>query len=415
MGDQGELQARRVAAARAWSAFVEGGDHAEGLVRPEILRSWHLSRSAIPPTVVEAPLADESDTATFWHDSPLQRAVQAVEDELRRTAEDGDLVIAVTDADTRILWTYGGRVMRRKAETVNFVPGGRWDEASVGTNALAVAGRERRPSMVFSAEHYAEIVHNWVCWAAPVHDPVSGRHLGVIDLSTTWDRTHPIGLATARVMARLIETAIPASQHHPLATYDGGTADEDGLVLRLLGSAEARLDGERLLLNRRQTEILAVLATNPEGVSLERLHALVYGDLAVTVSTLKAEVSHLRAALGGQLASRPYRLTLPVSTDIDEVLDRIGRGDVVGAVAHYGGDLLPGTDSPALAELGDYVAVAVREALLARPDPTAVLRYAELAPYDLDVVETCLARLEGQPDPAHPAVPLLKARLAAGR
>ena len=68
--------------------------------------------------------------------------------------------------------------------------------------------------MVFSAEHYAPIVHNWVCWAAPVHDPVSGEQLGVIDLSTTWDRTHPIGLATARVMARLIETAMPASQHH---------------------------------------------------------------------------------------------------------------------------------------------------------------------------------------------------------
>ena len=31
--------------------------------------------------------------------------------------------------------------MRRKAETVNFVPGGRWDEASVGTNALAIASR----------------------------------------------------------------------------------------------------------------------------------------------------------------------------------------------------------------------------------------------------------------------------------
>ena len=69
--------------------------------------------------------------------------------------------------------------------------------------------------MVFSAEHYAQIVHNWVCWAAPVHDPVSGEQLGVIDLSTTWDRTHPIGLATARVMARLIETAMPASQQHP--------------------------------------------------------------------------------------------------------------------------------------------------------------------------------------------------------
>ena len=138
-----------------------------------------------------------------------------MEQELRRTAEDGDLVVAVTDAQTRILWTYGGRVMRRKAETVNFVAGGRWDDTSVGTNALDLATRNDAPSMVFSAEHYAEIVHNWVCWAAPVHDPVSGEQLGVIDLSTTWDRTHPIGLATARVMARLIETAMPASDQHP--------------------------------------------------------------------------------------------------------------------------------------------------------------------------------------------------------
>ena len=87
--------------------------------------------------------------------------------------------------------------------------GGRWDDTSVGTNALDLATRNDAPSMVFSAEHYAQVVHNWVCWAAPVHDPVSGEQLGVIDLSTTWDRTHPIGLATARVMARLIETAMP--------------------------------------------------------------------------------------------------------------------------------------------------------------------------------------------------------------
>ena len=77
--------------------------------------------------------------------------------------------------------------------------------------------------------------------------------------------------------------------------------------------AEAHLDGRRLLLNRRQTEILALLAMNPDGVSLERLHALVYGDQGVTLSTLKAEVSHLRSALGGQLTSRPYRLTMPLA------------------------------------------------------------------------------------------------------
>jgi DNA-binding response OmpR family regulator len=110
-------------------------------------------------------------------------------------------------------------------------------------------------------------------------------------------RAHPIGLATARVLARLIETAMPLSRMHPLASDTDGPT---GLVLRLLGNAEATLDGARLLLNRRQTEILAILALHTDGLSLDRLHALVYGDQPVTQSTLKAEVSHLRAALGGR-------------------------------------------------------------------------------------------------------------------
>ena len=399
-----DLHARRVDAVRAWTRFVEAGD--ADAVRPEILRSWELS-GVVSPGVTHAPLDDEGDTADFWKASPLQTAVSRVQDELRRTAEDGDLVVAVTDEQTRILWTYGGRVMRRKAETVNFVPGGRWDEASVGTNALAIAGRTGAPSMVFSAEHYAEVVHNWVCWAAPVFDPVTGRSLGVIDLSTTWDRSHPIGLATARVMARLIEGALPTDRR---TTLSGDVApSEPGLTLTLLGTAQVWLDGQRLLLNRRQTEILALLALHPSGLSVEHLHALLYGDASVTTSTLKAEVSHLRAALSGQLSSRPYRLTMPVVTDVEEVQRLLRRGDVRAAVRAYGGDLLPGTDSPALVQMGDYLAVSVREALLAQPDADAVLRYSELAPYDTAVVEACLAALPVH----HPVVPLLKGRLAS--
>ena len=403
-----ELQSRRLDAVRAWTAFVEHGDRAAAVVRPEILGSWERSGGAVPLDVSEAPMADESDTAAVWNGSPLQVAVSRIEHELRRTAEDGDLVLAITDERTRILWTYGGRVMRRKAETVNFVPGGRWDETSVGTNALDLAGRTGQASMVFSAEHFAPIVHNWVCWAAPLHDPVTGKQLGVIDLSTTWDRTHPIGLATARLMARLIETAMPHSR--PPADAPRPALDAPGLTFTLLGTAEARLDGQRLLLNRRQTEILALLALHPEGLSTEHLHALLYGDQSVTVSTLKAEVSHLRSALGGQLSSRPYRLTMPVRTDVDTVLMLLQRGDVGGAVAAYGGDLLPGTNSPGLTELADFVAVAVREALLTDPQPLAVLRYADIAPYDTEVVEAALNALG---EHGHPARALLKGRLAA--
>ncbi|GAA3546348.1 transcriptional regulator [Nocardioides daeguensis] len=406
-----ELDQRRRRALAAWTTWVEERDGALTQVRPEILDSWTRSGACVARDVHQAPLADESETRSLWQGSPLQIAVERVEDELRRTAEDGDLVLAVTDPDTRVLWTYGGRVMRRKAETVNFVPGGRWDDRSVGTNALDLANRLDRPSMVFSAEHYAPIVHNWVCWAAPVHDPVSGAKLGVLDISTTWERTHPIGLATARVLARLVEGALPRTHLYEDAPPPEETS-EPGLVLSLLGTAEARVDGQRLLLNRRQTEILSLLALHPDGLSLDQLHAMLYGDHAVTFSTLKAEVSHLRAALAGQLASRPYRLLMPIATDVDHVLSLLRRGQVAAAVEAYGGDLLPGTESPALVEMGEYVAVAVREALLADPQPDAVLHYSELAPYDTAVLEACLAELGRDGRLRHPAIPLLKARLA---
>ena len=149
---------------RAWEHWREGS--APEQVRPEILSSWERSAEHLPATVEAAPLADEGETASLFAESPLSAAVNRLEGALRSAAEDGDLVVAVTDPQTRILWTYGGRVMRSAAEQVNFVAGGRWDEGSVGTNALNLALRTDAVSTVFAAEHYAPIVHSWACWAA---------------------------------------------------------------------------------------------------------------------------------------------------------------------------------------------------------------------------------------------------------
>ncbi len=170
-------------------------------MRTEIVASWERSAAHIMPEVHEAPLSDVDETQRAWEASPLSTAVRQLESQLQTAADDGELVVAVTDPAARILWTYGGAVMRRKAEKVNFIPGGRWDEASVGTNALDLALRLDHPATVYSAEHFSSCVHGWVCWAAPVHDPLTGHQLGVLDLSTTWDRSHPIGPATAQALA----------------------------------------------------------------------------------------------------------------------------------------------------------------------------------------------------------------------
>lgn len=398
------VEARRrraeIASARgALRALAPGAD----AVREEIRASWARSAASVAPDLDVAPMADPDDVARTWRGSPLQRAVQVMGPQLEQAAVDGDLVVAVTDASARILWTSAGRVMRRRAESVGFAPGGRWDEASVGTNALDLALRTGAPATVWSAEHFAHAVEGWVCWAAPVYDQRTGRALGVVDLSTTWDRAQPLGPATATALAQLVQVAAVA----PAA--EQSTPVGPVLELRLLGSAEARLGGRPLRLTRRQLEVVALLALHPRGLSLGELHAALYGDEPVTTSTLKAEVSHVRAALGGALSSRPYRLDLAVRTDVDGVLDAVAQGDPRAAAELYGGDLLAGTESPVLRQTADYVTCAVREALLATPAPEAALRWARTCPWDTEVLRAALVAAP----PTAPARALLAARLRA--
>ena len=363
------------------------------------MASWERSAAHVVPDVHEAPLSDVDETRLAWQTSPLNSAVRQLEAQLRTAADDGDLVVAITDPDARIMWTYGGAVMRSKAEKVNFVPGGRWDETSVGTNALDLALRLDRAATVYSAEHFSSCVHGWVCWAAPVHDPGTGRQLGVLDLSTTWDRSHPIGPATAGALARLLEREVRATTVVPAGAHDGARSYAGLLELKLLGQPNAQLNGARVRLTRRQTEILALLALNPAGLDLAELHARLYGDRPVSLGTLKAEMSQLRGVLGGHLESRPYRIGLDVRCDVTDVLHRLRVGDIAGAVERYGGELLPGSESPALAEFGHFVTVAVRNALLSDPHPAAVQRYLELTPHDLDILGSTRGRRPtgGQP------------------
>ena len=408
MPTRAQLHRRRSLLARAWDTYIPAicakrpTNAQRAGVRTEIIASWERSAAHITPEVHEAPLADVDETRLAFQASPLSAAVRQLESQLQAAADDGELVVAVTDPAARILWTYGGAVMRRKAEKVNFIPGGRWDEASVGTNALDLALRLDHAATVYSAEHFSSCIHGWVCWAAPVHDPRTGRQLGVLDISTTWDRSHPIGLATAGALARLLGREARATVVAG-AAQDGTNPSGGLLELKLLGQASVQLNGVRLPLTRRQIEILALLALNREGLDRGELHARLYGDRSVSLGTLKAEMSQLRAVLGGRLESRPYRIGLDVRCDVTDVLHRLRAGDVAGATERYGGELLPGSESPALAEFGNFVAVALRNALLADPQPAAVQRYLELTPHDLDLLGSARGRRPtiGQPRSAY--------------
>jgi hypothetical protein len=373
-------------------------------LRPEVTESWARSLSTVDPALDSAPVTDGGAVRPRWADSPLRGPVRDLADELTGVADDAGYIAAVTDESGTILWTCGGRVMRRRAEQVNFAPGGRWDERAMGTNALSLTLRTGRPSAVFSAEHLVAALHGWTCYCAPVHAP-DGRLLGVLDLSTTWDRSHPLAMATVRSLASAIETGLRAGQS--VTGRAPQRAGRPGPVrLSCLGREEAVRDGVRLPLPPRQLEILTLLALEPDGFTPERLHDALYGARPVSASTFKAEVSHLRRALEGGVATRRYALTVPVACDAVEVMDALRRGDVSDAVAGYRGPLLPHSEAPGVQEWRDHLEVAVREAVLTSRSPEHALRLGERAPHDAEIHRHAL-RLLGPADP--------RRALAAGR
>ncbi|MCU0301348.1 MAG: winged helix-turn-helix domain-containing protein [Candidatus Nanopelagicales bacterium] len=392
------LRAHRRSLTAAWERFQERGS-ADG-VRDEVAASWDRSQSRLPGPVEAAPVDPEDTVRDAWRASALRPAMAGVVEDVERTARDCDLVAAVTDATGRILWSSGGRHMRDRAAAVNFVPGGRWDEASVGTNALDLALRSAEPAQVFSAEHFSPAVHGWVCYAAPLVDPSARRVVGVLDLSTTWDRSHPMALATVTAFARTISQALGSATRRTQPTARHGdstspTPDRGALRLEVLGRPRLWVGATPVMLTQRQAEVLLALASHPQGCTLDQLAAHVYGDQPVAATTVKVEVSRLRRVVPGALASRPYRLSEPLAVDALEVLEHIAAGDAPAAARAFVDDVLPGSEAPVARELAVRIQVGVRTLVLAGREPDAASTLAQRDPHDADVVEHALALLPG--------------------
>ncbi|MGC0400436.1 hypothetical protein RKD27_003080 [Streptomyces sp. SAI-126] len=396
MGQRSDLRRRRASLEDEWSRWVPRlraagtSPSADNGLRHEVAESWARSLASVDPGRDHAPVADGCAVHQRWTGSPLRRPVVGLADELRSVADDAGFVTAVTDESGTILWTCGGRTMRQRAEQVNFTVGGRWDEQAMGTNALSLALRTGRPSTVFSAEHLVTALHGWACYCAPIHGP-DGQVLGALDLSTTWDRSNPLALSTVRSLVSAIEAGLRAEP--PLQPRD----DRPPAQLSCLGTEKAVREGVPLLLRPRQLEILTLLALEPDGYTPERLREALYGDRAVTASTFKAEISHLRRALGGGITTRRYTLTTPVSCDAVEVLRALEHGDADTALRLYRGPLLPRSEAPGIEEWRTHLEVAVREAVLASTRPEHALHYGGRAPYDAQVHEHAL-RLFGPRD-----------------
>ncbi|WP_107075941.1 GAF domain-containing protein, partial [Micromonospora sp. MH33] len=344
----------------AHEAFLTAGT-TTGRVRDVVRRSWERSALLDPETTAPVDLTDDA-LASYRAAHPLARVLPLFRDLLGGIAQDGAHLMAVCDADGRLLWVEGHPGVLRHAERMNFVPGARWDEAHAGTNAPGTALAVDHSVQIFATEHFVRPVQRWTCAAAPIHDPATGRLLGAIDITGGDHLATPQSLALVRATARAAEAFLAGA----------APTEPDVPHVAALGrdEAELRVAGRRIRLGRRHSELLVLLLDHPEGRTGEQLGLDLYGDDRLHPVTLRAELSRLRRALGEELLdSRPYRLRPAVRADFRTVTELLEHGDPAGALRAYRGPLLPGSDAPGVARLRRLVDGQLRAAVLAAADP----------------------------------------------
>ena len=200
---------------RLWERFL--GDGRLDSVRPPIADSWRRSHAAgVDPSGNHlAPvLADEDETSARWDVHPLAAALPLIEDSLTAIADESEHLIVISDAEGLLLWIGGNaRVRMAAAESMNFTEGTLWSENGAGTNAIGTALAADHAVQVFAAEHFNEVVQAWTCAAAPVHDPDTGRLLGIVDLTGKMTTVHPHSLALATTTAKAVESHLRWAMH----------------------------------------------------------------------------------------------------------------------------------------------------------------------------------------------------------
>ncbi|MFD5408427.1 helix-turn-helix domain-containing protein [Streptomyces nojiriensis] len=347
---------------RAHAAFTREG-RVEDPVRAVIARSWRrCARARLSPECAPRVELAEAELRPYREGHPLARVMPLFRDLVGAFAAHGAHLLAVCDARGSLLWVEGEPGTLRRAEGLGFVPGARWAESAMGTNAPGTAVATGEPVQVFGAEHFSRRVHPWTCAAAPVRDPRTGRLLGAVDITGGDGLAHPHSLGFVRAVARAAEAQLTLLEPDPPAAED---------TLAALGQDEALLvtAGRRLRLGRRHSEIMALLAHHPEGLSGEELAIALYEDESVSPVTLRAEISRLRALLGPSAPlSRPYRTAGPLDADFTALTRQLAAGAVSAALHHYPGPLLPASTAPAIVRLRRRIEDQARAAVIARAD-----------------------------------------------
>ena len=174
-------------------------------VREPILSSWRRSRD----WRVAADRIDLRYTRDPDPETALARHADPVLKHLHEQLDGQPISIILTDSSGLVLSRLtADHDLERHLDGVKLAPGFNYSEELVGTNGIGTALEAGRPTHVFGHEHYAEKLEGLACAGVPVHHPITGKTVGVIDLTCWRKNADPLLVALVKNTADQITQAL---------------------------------------------------------------------------------------------------------------------------------------------------------------------------------------------------------------
>jgi sigma-54 dependent transcriptional regulator, acetoin dehydrogenase operon transcriptional activator AcoR len=298
-----------------------------GVVRDSILASWTRSRDwRVPADHFDLPYDPNPN-----RDTRLTYSASNVIGDLADQLAGEPVCIVLTDAHGVVLdRRTGDSALRTHLNRVKLDIGFSYSEQHVGTNGIGTALEGRGPAEVFGHEHYVEHLEDLACAGAPIHHPVTGKLVGIIDLTCWRADANPMMVAAATTAAKRIEEALlEHSGRHELALlhdYLTTCRRGHGAVLAISNDMLMMNDRAREILDPGDQEMLLAQATEalgsggrqllildlPSGATARVLCKPSWVDRSVTGGIVQVQLTPPVAAGGGHEARQPA-VTLPAA------------------------------------------------------------------------------------------------------
>jgi hypothetical protein len=204
--------------AAAHEAVVGRGEAAPEFIRDELVTSWRQSAEfGVDPDNLDPPLAGRASVAERLAHHPLAGAIERMRQLFSDAVTDPHLIMLVVDPDGTIIHRNVPADLLPIAAGIRLFEGSRWDEQSVGTNAVTMVMRTGRPQLVFGPEHYCRALHKVYCAAAPIRDRSTGSIVGLIGITGPCAELQQASTALVTAFAALGEREMEMTHERNLA------------------------------------------------------------------------------------------------------------------------------------------------------------------------------------------------------